>query len=188
MAKGADLFNLAIKRTVFARLYLPDRQIKLKEQSIMVIILKQNQEKAKVDELIHWLENFQVQVNVVNGSHTTILDYRRYFQNRHRKCCRQGCGWKCKTSTGALQKRQPKIFTLMTRSLMWKDEKSARDTWMSLRVPARWIRGTNLRNWPDGKSGGASFLRGVHSSRELPHLRFPRAARGRNWAFNRSQS
>ena len=39
----------------------------------MVIILKQNQEKAKVDELIHWLENFQVQVNVVNGSHTTIL-------------------------------------------------------------------------------------------------------------------
>lgn len=24
----------------------------------MVIILKQNQEKAKVDELIHWLENF----------------------------------------------------------------------------------------------------------------------------------
>lgn len=39
----------------------------------MIIILKQNQEKAKVDELIHWLENFQVQVNVVNGSHTTIL-------------------------------------------------------------------------------------------------------------------
>lgn len=39
----------------------------------MVIILKQNQEKAKVDELIHWQENFQVQVNVVNGSHTTIL-------------------------------------------------------------------------------------------------------------------
>ncbi len=39
----------------------------------MVIILKQNQEKAKVDELIHWLEKFQVQVNVVNGSHTTIL-------------------------------------------------------------------------------------------------------------------
>ena len=39
----------------------------------MVIILKQNQEKAKVDELIHWMENFQVQVNVVNGSHTTIL-------------------------------------------------------------------------------------------------------------------
>ena len=39
----------------------------------MFIILKQNQEKAKVDELIHWLENFQVQVNVVNGSHTTIL-------------------------------------------------------------------------------------------------------------------
>ena len=39
----------------------------------MVIILKQNQEKAKVDELIHWLENFQVQGNVVNGSHTTIL-------------------------------------------------------------------------------------------------------------------
>lgn len=39
----------------------------------MIIILKQNQEKAKVDELIHWLEKFQVQVNVVNGSHTTIL-------------------------------------------------------------------------------------------------------------------
>ena len=39
----------------------------------MVIILKQNQDKKKVDELIHWLENFQVQVNVVNGSHTTIL-------------------------------------------------------------------------------------------------------------------
>ena len=39
----------------------------------MVIILKQNQEKKKVDELIHWLEDFQVQVNVVNGSHTTIL-------------------------------------------------------------------------------------------------------------------
>ncbi len=39
----------------------------------MVIILKQNQDKKKVDELIHWLENFQVQVNIVNGSHTTIL-------------------------------------------------------------------------------------------------------------------
>ncbi|MDD6236533.1 MAG: 3-deoxy-7-phosphoheptulonate synthase [Clostridiales bacterium] len=39
----------------------------------MVIILKQNQDKKKVDELIHWLEDFQVQVNVVNGSHTTIL-------------------------------------------------------------------------------------------------------------------
>ena len=71
--RAQTFFNLAIKRTVFARLYLPDRQIKLKEQSIMVIILKQNQEKAKVDELIHWLENFQVQVYVVNGSHSTIL-------------------------------------------------------------------------------------------------------------------
>ena len=39
----------------------------------MVIILKQNKDKKKVDELIHWLENFQVQVNIVNGSHTTIL-------------------------------------------------------------------------------------------------------------------
>lgn len=39
----------------------------------MVIVLKQNQEKKKVEELIKWLEDFQVQVNVVNGAHTTIL-------------------------------------------------------------------------------------------------------------------
>ncbi len=39
----------------------------------MVIILKQEQEQQKIDELIQWLENFHVQVNVVNGSHTTIL-------------------------------------------------------------------------------------------------------------------
>ncbi len=39
----------------------------------MVIILKQNQEKKKVDELISWLEQYHVKVNIVNGSHTTIL-------------------------------------------------------------------------------------------------------------------
>ena len=39
----------------------------------MVIILKQEQEQKKIDELIKWLEGFHVQVNVVNGSHTTIL-------------------------------------------------------------------------------------------------------------------
>ncbi len=39
----------------------------------MVIILKQNQEQKKVAELISWLEQYQVQVNIVNGSHTTIL-------------------------------------------------------------------------------------------------------------------
>ena len=39
----------------------------------MVIILKQNQEQKKVEELIRWLEDFHVQVNIVNGSHTTIL-------------------------------------------------------------------------------------------------------------------
>ncbi len=39
----------------------------------MVIILKQNQEQKKIDELIQWLEDLHVQVNIVNGSHTTIL-------------------------------------------------------------------------------------------------------------------
>ena len=79
----------------------------------MVIILKQNQEKAKVDELIHWLENFQGTGQLaVNGiPHTTILGLiGDTSENRHRKCCRQGCGLKVlKRSTGALQKRQPKI-------------------------------------------------------------------------------
>ncbi len=39
----------------------------------MVIILKQNQERKQVEELISWLEQHHVQVNIVHGSHTTIL-------------------------------------------------------------------------------------------------------------------
>lgn len=39
----------------------------------MVVILKNDQPKDKVDELLSWLETFNVQINVVKGASTTIL-------------------------------------------------------------------------------------------------------------------
>ena len=39
----------------------------------MIVILKQNQPKEKVNELIQWLEKFNVKVNVVDGEQTSIL-------------------------------------------------------------------------------------------------------------------
>ena len=39
----------------------------------MVVVLKNNQPKQKVDELMSWLENHGVKINVVKGEQTTIL-------------------------------------------------------------------------------------------------------------------
>lgn len=39
----------------------------------MVVILKNDQPKDKVDELLKWLESFDVRINIVEGASTTIL-------------------------------------------------------------------------------------------------------------------
>ncbi len=39
----------------------------------MIVILKQNATPAQLDEMVNWLNNFDVKVNVVNGTQKTIL-------------------------------------------------------------------------------------------------------------------
>ncbi len=39
----------------------------------MIVILKQDPPQKKIDELLHWLEDFHVNINIVKGAHTTIL-------------------------------------------------------------------------------------------------------------------